>query len=135
MAKPQKLEDFEADMAARQIAVTDAGWQGGAARALLIRSDTRSAFDADLKNAITLREVANMVRAQLTDAGINVDLAIERSIIHGIPLADIRKVIVQRLAERDENTHTNTAQPSQAYAGAVDIYAYRREQMKAGHAR
>ena len=120
-----KQQSFDADMAARQIAVTDAGWQGGAARALLIRSDTRAAFDADLKNANTLREVANMVRAQLTDAGVNVDVAIERSIIHGLPLADIRKVIVQRLAERDENTHTDTAQPSQAYAGAAELRSRR----------
>ena len=133
MAKPQKFEDFEADMAARQSAVTAAGWHGNAARVLMLRGDTPAAFASHMAEANTLREIANLVRAQLTDAGVDVDRAIERSIIHALPLAEVSAIIVQRMAERDEATHTDTARAADAQAGTSDIYAARREQMKAAN--
>jgi hypothetical protein len=127
--------DFEADMHSRQAAVTAAGWQGNAARVLMLRGDSPDAFASHMAEANALREVANMVRAQLTEAGVDVDRAIERSIIHALPLAEVRAIIVQRMAERDEATHTDTAQPVSAQAATGDIYAARREQMKATNGR
>lgn len=131
----EDFEDFEADMPARQAAVTAAGWHGNAARVLMLRGDTPAEFEGHLVEASTMRAIANMVRAQLADMHIDVDMAVERSIIHGIPLADVRAIIVQRMAEHDEATNTDTARPLQASAHAGDIYADRKAQMKAGNVR
>lgn len=130
----KKFEDFKADMAARQTAVTAAGWHGNAARVLMLRGDTMAAFASHMAEANTMREVANLVRAQLTDSGVDVDLAIERSIIHALPLADVRAIILQRMAERDEATHTDTSRPAAMQAAVGDVYAARLEQMKAANA-
>jgi hypothetical protein len=127
----QNFNNFEADMAARKIAVMAAGWQGSAARALMLRSNTPAEFASHLAEANTLREIAAMVKPELSGMGIDVDLAVERSIIHSIPLADVRAIIVQRLAERDEATHTDTT-PYRAQISSGDVYAQRRE---AQHAR
>lgn len=135
MAKLKKYEDFEADMAARQTAVTAAGWHGNAARVLILRGDTQTEFASHVAEANTLREVANLVRAQLTDSGVDVDRAIERSIIHALPLAEVRAIILQRMAERDEATHTDTARPASKQAPTGDVYAARREQLKAANVR
>ena len=135
MAKVKKYEDFEADMAARQTAVTAAGWHGNAARVLMLRGDTPAEFASHIAEANALREVANLVRAQLTDSGVDVDLAIERSIIHALPLAAVRAIILQRMAERDEATHTGTSRPASMQAPTGDVYAARAEQMKAANVR
>ncbi len=131
----KNFEDFQADMTARQTAVTAAGWHGNAARVLMLRGDTPAEFAGHMAEANTLREVANLVRAQLTDSGVDVDLAIERSIIHALPLAAVRAIILQRMAERDEATHTGTSRPASMQAPTGDVYAARAEQMKAANVR
>ena len=133
MAK--NFEAFEADMQNRQTGITAAGWTGPAAQMLLLRGDTPAEFEASMREANNMRQIANIVRAQMAAMDIDVDLALERSIIHGHTVAEVRAIIIQRLAEHDEATHTNTAQPLAhgAQSGTGDIYADRKAQMKASH--
>lgn len=135
MANKNTFEDFEADMQSRQTEISAAGWTGPAAEVLLLRGDTPAQFEASMRAAKNMRLIANLNREILTSMDIDVDLALDRSIIHGHTVAEVRAVIIQRLAENDEATHTNTAQPLAhgAQSGTGDIYADRKAQMKASH--
>ena len=131
----EAFEAFEADLQKRLADVAAAGWTGPSAQMLLLRGDTPAQFEAGLRAAKNMRFIANLNRETLTSMNVDVDLALERSIIHGHTVAEVRAVIIQRLAEHDEATHTNTAQPLAhgAQSGTGDIYADRTAQMKASH--
>ena len=135
MIKPQTFEQFEADLQARQTDVASAGWLGLSARVLALIGDTQKDFTAALAEANTMLAIANMVRPQLAAMDIDVDFAIERSIVHRIPLAEVRSIIIQRLAERDEATHTDTTRAFSSQAEPGDVYAERKAQMKAVNVR
>jgi hypothetical protein len=133
MATSQTFEQFEADLQARQKAVASAGWTGLAARVLLLKGEDIKGFTAVLSEANTIRAIANMVRPQLAEMHIDVDHAIERSVVHGFPLAEVRQIIIQRLAENDEATHTDATRAFKSQAEPGDVYAERKAQMKAGN--
>ena len=133
--KSQSLEEFEADMAARQVAISAAGWTGPAARTLLIKSNTPADFAAHMREANEIRSVAKTSRPLVENAGFMLtDRAIEQSIVHQIPLADVRIAILNLLARHDEDTHTDTARRLTVQEPGTDVYADRAAQMKAARA-
>lgn len=119
-------EAFLRDCEAREAAVDKSRFKGPAARTLVLCGNNDAEFQAALKQAESMRSIAGLSRGTLESMGIDVDMAIERSIVNRISLKEVKSIIIQRLAENDEATHTDST-PYRACPD--DIYASRREQM------
>ena len=123
----RSIEQFEADLAVRQTAVSAAGWTDRVAQFLTINGATHADFAASMANARELRAIAKIVRPQCEAAGfMGTDAAVEHAIINQIPLATVRADIVGLLAQQDLDTHVDTARNITAVSATGDVYAQRK---------
>jgi hypothetical protein len=125
------------DPAMRGRAVYAAGFSGPAAHRLILNGATTAQFDAALKEACEMRSIVRMCAPQLAFTGVDPEAGIDDTIRRGIPLADLRKQLIDLLAEHDADTHTETARrlpASGVSAQTTDVYAQRTAQIDAQNA-
>jgi hypothetical protein len=135
---PQLNPDFEiggahgaTDAATRARAVYAAGFAGPAAQRLILNGATTVQFDASLKEARDMRSIVDMCAPNV--AGIDGETAVAHAIAHGIPLATVRKDIINLMATLDEETHVDTTprNPTAQAAQTEGVYAQREAQIDA----
>jgi hypothetical protein len=136
---PTLHPDFEiggahgaSDAAMRGRAVYAAGFTGRAARRLILSGDTTAQFQAALEEARTLRAVVRIAAPSLTFTSVDPEVGIDDAIARGIPLATVRKDIINAMAEHDAETHVDTARRCNSTgmsAQTAGVYAQRSAQI------
>ena len=121
-------EHGNSEAAARARAAYAAGFTGDAARALMLRSNTPAQFAVSLAEACEIRSLARICAGS---TGVDTALAVNDAIVKGIPLATVRKDIIDLLARQDEATHTDTALKTNPAPQASGVYEQREAQIDA----
>lgn len=118
----------DTEPAAQARAAYAAGFTGAAAAALVLRGTTPAQFTAALAEA---REIRGVARICASGTGVDIDTAVNDAVIKGIPLATVRKDIIDLMARQDEDSHIDTSPRAAAAGKTADVYAQRAAQIDA----